>query len=245
MLATAFANEMAPPDSINVRATTRSSAAARSDAIGLASRLPIGATRLIEAKEHLFREGDRACSVYLVEAGHMCIYRMMPDGRRQVIDFAYPGDVIGLGALGHHAANAQATVKTRLRCIPVATLHEFASRDSSLGRRLYEALSRELLAAREHLFTVSQCTAAERLASFLLALSRRNERRGEDAVQIVLPMTRIDIADFLGLTIETVSRTFTRFKSEGLIDVEHCILVTIRNPQALAEAAGGECATQR
>lgn len=207
----------------------------------LARDLLDGPARLLDGKEHLFCEGDRASHVYLVEAGHFCIYRMMADGRRQVIDFAYPGDVIGLGALGEHAANAQATVKSRVRCIPIATLHDVARKDPGLGLKLYEALSQELLAAREHLFTISQCTATERVASFLLALSRRNARRGEEPAELVLPMTRTDIADFLGLTIETVSRTFSKFRAEGLIEIKHCILVTICDAEALAELASAGC----
>ena len=86
---------------------------------------------------------------------------------------------------------------------------------------------------------MSQRTATERLAAFLMALSRRNERRGEDPTEIVLPMTRTDIADFLGLTIETVSRTFTKFRSEHLIDLEQNILVTIREAGALEQMAEG------
>lgn len=202
-----------------------------------AEALSTGPTRTIEAREHLFCEGDRASQVYFVEAGHVCIYRTMPDGRRQVIDFAYPGDMVGLGALAEHAANAQATEKTWVRCIPIATLHAFAARDATLGRQLYEALAQELLAAREHLFTVSQCSARERVAAFLLALSRRNERRGENPAEIVLPMTRNDIADFLGLTIETVSRTFSRLRADGLIKIEHCILVTLLDIEALSDVA--------
>jgi nucleotide-binding universal stress UspA family protein len=73
--------------------------------------------------------------VYKVEVGHVCIYRMVHDGRRQVIDFAYPGDFIGLGALGTHAANAQATTKTRIRCVTVDALHEVAGSDQRLGLR--------------------------------------------------------------------------------------------------------------
>ena len=175
---------------------------ARRTTTNFAEELSTGPTRIFDAREHLFCEGDPATHVYLVEAGHVCIYRMMPDGRRQVIDFAYPGDMIGLGALGEHAANAQAIVKTWVRCVSIPTLHNVAAKDAKLGLELYEALSQELLAARQHLFTVSQCTASERVAGFLLALSRRNARRGEDPAEIVLPMTRTDIADFLGLTIE-------------------------------------------
>lgn len=205
----------------------------------LAQRLSRGAARTIEAKEHLFCEGDAATHVWRVEVGHICIYRMMPDGRRQVVDFAYPGDVIGLGALDEHTDSAQAMERTVVRGVPMAALREFAQSDARLGRRLYEALARELMAARELLFTVSQRTAAERVAAFLVALSRRNVQRGENGNEIVLPMTRMDIADFLGLTIETVSRTLTRLRADGVIDLEQCILVTIRKPETLAQLAKG------
>ena len=95
------------------------------------------------------------------------------------------------------------------------------------------------MAAPEPLFTSSRPSATEPIGSFLLPLSRRSERRGEDPLEIVLTMTRPDIADFLGLTIETVSRTFTKLRNEGLIDLEQCILVTIKDAEALAEVARG------
>jgi len=196
------------------------------------------AIRAFEAKEHIYREGDPATHVYRVEAGHVCIYRMLTDGRRQVVDFAYPGDFIGLGAMGEHAAGAQATTRTSVRCLPISVLRDIVRSDARVGLKLYEAVSQELLAARELLFTVSQRTATERLAGFLLALSRRNARRDGNVAEIVLPMTRVDIADLLGLTIETVSRTFTKFRNDGLIDLEQCILVTITDPEGLAAAAG-------
>ena len=196
------------------------------------------AIRAFEAKEHIYREGDPATHVYRVEAGHVCIYRMLTDGRRQVVDFAYPGDFIGLGAMGEHAAGAQATTRTSVRCLPISVLRDIVRSDARVGLKLYEAVSQELLAARELLFTVSQRTATERLAGFLLALSRRNARRDGNVAEIVLPMTRADIADLLGLTIETVSRTFTKFRNDGLIDLEQCILVTITDPEGLAAAAG-------
>lgn len=234
MLATAFTATVDTEDQAPV--TERFSPVERD---ALDERLARGQTRTIEAKEHLFCEGDAASHVYRVELGHICIYRMMPDGRRQVVDFAYPGDLIGLGALEEHSDSAQAMERTIVRAMPLATLRELAQSDSRLGLKLYEALSRELMAARELLFTVSQRTAAERVAAFLLALSRRNVRRGENPFEIVLPMTRMDIADFLGLTIETVSRTLTKLRHEGVIDLEQCILVSILKPRALTQLAQG------
>ena len=205
----------------------------------LAQRLGGARSRTLEAKEHVFRDGDAVDNVYLVEAGHVCVYKLMPDGRRQVLDFAYPGDLIGLGAMGEHTSAAQAMSRTRMRCLPSAQLASILREDGRLALGLYEAMARELLAAREMLYTVSQRTAPERVAAFLLALSRRNERNGEDPDEFVLPMTRTDIADFLGLTIETVSRTFTKFRTDGLIDLAQCVLVTIRDHAALADLAEG------
>lgn len=250
MLATAFAadpdtvdSHMLPmPDLHHPSTVTPRSAGHCPIATGsLSQTLTAGVLRSFEAKEHIFREGDAASHVYRVEIGHVCIYRMISDGRRQVIDFAYAGDLIGLGALGEHAANAQATTRTRVRCLSMSSLRQVVREDARLGLELYEALSRELLASRELLFTVSQKTATERMASFLAGLSRRNERNDEDPFEFVLPVTRNDIADFLGLTIETVSRTFTKFRTEGLIDLTQSVLVTILDLEALTALAEGQC----
>ncbi len=238
MLVTAFADKAEVETMHRVTGSTISRPIA-SDSF--AQRLAGGTVRTFENKEHIFREGDAASHVYKVEVGHVCIYKMLSDGRRQVIDFAYAGDLVGLGALGEHASNAQATIRTRVRCIPIASLHQIVRDDARLGLKLYEAVSRELRAAREHLFTVSQRTATERVAAFLLALSRRNERNEEDPLEFVLPMTRMDIADFLGLTIETVSRTFTKLRVDGVIDLSQSVLVTIVDSSALAQLAEGRC----
>lgn len=205
----------------------------------LGKRISTGTLRTFEAKEHIYCEGDKATHVYVVEAGHVCIYKMLNDGRRQVIDFGYPGDIVGLADMKDHATSAQATSRTRVRCIPVSVLQQLAREDARLGMKLYEAISRELLATRELLFTVSQRTATERVASFILSLSRRADRNGESPDEFVLPMTRSDIADFLGLTIETVSRTFTKLRNEGLIDVSQCVLVAIRDMNRLTAFAEG------
>jgi CRP/FNR family transcriptional regulator len=194
---------------------------------------------VLAAKEHLFRSGDAATHVYQVECGHFCIYRLLPDGRRQVMGFASAGDVIGLGATGDYDCTAHATETSRVTFVPVSVLREVARRDAPVGALLCEAMAEELAAARDVLVMVSHRSASEKLADFLLALSRRNARRGSDPDVIVLPMTRIDIADFLGLTIETVSRTFTRFRAEGLIGIEQCILLTIHDRAGLARLAGG------
>jgi CRP/FNR family transcriptional regulator len=215
------------------------------DAVGsgrtVDQRLKAAALRLLQAREHLFFEGDTKDHVYLVEKGTVCLYKTLPDGRRQIVDFTYPGDLIGLGAPHEdHVFSAQAISLARLRCYPAGLLHEVAQHDPQVGMQLYRALSDQLMAARDLLLTVGQRNATERLGALLLALSRRNERTGADATRIALPMTRADIADFLSLTIETVSRTFTKLRQAGVIDLAHSSLVVIRDQKTLERLAAGE-----
>jgi len=203
-------------------------------------RIANAPVRMIEAKEHLFNEGDTRTHVYQIESGAICLYKVMPDGRRQVLNIALPGDLIGLGSVSEHAFNAQATKHTRVRCMAASALHKLASEDGHFGLKLYEAISLELAASRELLLTVGQRSAMERVASFLLALSRRNARNGERTDAIKLPMTRADIGDFLGLTIETVSRTFTKLKLQGLIELDQSSGVRLLDVNALEDLADGE-----
>jgi CRP/FNR family transcriptional regulator len=209
-------------------------------AVGLEQRLARASLRRVEAKEFVFAEGDPATHLYQVETGAVALYKVLCDGRRQVLGFAYPGDLIGLGADGEHLINAQATKPTRLRCLPLSALGQMARQDPRLAFRLYEALAGELAATRELMLTTGQRSASERLIAFLLALSRRNARKGQDPLVFDLPMTRTDIADFLGLTIETVSRTFTKLKLAGLIDLPQSSRVCLVDVERLRSLEGND-----
>ena len=99
----------------------------RTDMGALEDRLAAGSIRKLGSKEHLFLEGDPKTHVYKVEAGTVLIYKILPDSKRQVIDIAFPGDHIGLGSIGEHAFNAQATEPVRVRCLAVGTLHHLAA----------------------------------------------------------------------------------------------------------------------
>jgi CRP-like cAMP-binding protein len=198
-----------------------------------------GTLRRIEAKGHVFTEGDAKTHVYKVASGAVCLYTVLTNGRRQIIEFALAGDVVGLGSASVQACNAQAIVSTRLQCLPVAVLLKAARQDVKLALRLYEAISRELVVTREHLLCVGQRGACERLAVFLIVLSRRREARGGDPRVIELPMTRADIADFLGLTIETVSRTFSKMKRQGLIEIDQITTIRLTDADQLLRLADG------
>ena len=207
---------------------------------GFEQTLAQASLRRVEAKEFVFAEGDPTTHVFRVETGAVALYKVQADGRRQIVSFAYPGDLIGLGAQGEHVMNAQATKPTRLRCLPIAMLHRSAAKDPALGFKLYEALARELAATRDLMLTTGQRSATERVVSFLLAFSRRSERNGQSPSEFELPMTRTDIGDFLGLTIETVSRTFTKLKSLGLIELPQSNRVKLVDTDELESLADGE-----
>jgi CRP/FNR family transcriptional regulator len=205
----------------------------------LTGRLAAAGVKRLEAREHLFCEGDPAAHVYRIESGYLCIYKMMPDGRRQVVDFGYPGDLVGLGSGTEHVTSAHALGSCRVRAVPAPALHQQARQDAQLAISLYETLAQELEGARNLLLSCCQQSAVERLASFLVMLSRRSARKGLDAEQLFLPMTRSDIGDYLGLTIETVSRTFTKLKAMGLIELTQCTSVRIVDVDALERLAQG------
>jgi len=198
-----------------------------------------GTLRRVAAKGHVFAAGDAKTHVYKVASGAVCLYTVLTDGRRQIIAFALEGDVIGLGSASVQACNAQAIVSSRLQCLPVAALLKAARQDAKIALRLYEAISRELVATREHLQCVGQRGACERLATFLVVLSRRNEARGGDPGTIKLSMTRGDIADFLGITLETVSRTFSKMKRQGLIEIDQITTIRLRDAGELIRLADG------
>jgi len=181
-------------------------------------RMASATIRRLLAKEHVFCEGDKRDHVFYVEEGVIAVYKTLPDGRRQIIDFAYPGDLIGLGVLGEHVLSAQATATSRVKCLSAATLERIAETDARLALKLYKSVCHELAATRSLLVTVGQRSAIERVAAFLVRLHRRTGV--EESSTINLAMRRSDIADLLGLTIETVSRTLTKLRTMGAIEIE-------------------------
>ncbi|MEQ1696520.1 MAG: helix-turn-helix domain-containing protein [Hyphomicrobiaceae bacterium] len=205
----------------------------------LADHMAGAPLRGVEAKDHLFTEGEAKTHVYQVVTGAVCLYKVLPDGRRQVIDFAYGGDMIGLGLGPVEACNAQATVATRVRCLPVSSLRSILRNEPAIAVKICEALTQELTAIRDHLVCVVQRSATERLVTFLLALSQRNRARDRDPSTIELPMTRADIGDFLGLTIETVSRTFSKLKACGVLEIDQGTTIRLRDIAELRALADG------
>lgn len=197
-----------------------------------------GSLRRVEAREHVFCEGDPRTHVFRVEDGVIALSKLLSDGRRQIIDFAYPGDYIGLGVLPDHVFDAQATCSAKIRCLSTTALEHEAASDASLALKLYKAVSAELVAARSLLVSVGQKTAMERVAAFLVNLHARNVNGETERDVVKLPMRRSDIGDMLGLTIETVSRTITKLRTMRVIDVINGTEVHVLSTERLKELAG-------
>lgn len=189
------------------------------------------------AREDLFLEGDEAATVIEVLEGVICGYRLLADGQRHVVSFFYPGDLLGYCCQASHAFSAQALSTVKVRRIPRASLDRLVEARPDFARKLLKLAADELTATRNHLLCLASKSAEAKMASFLLALSRRNAETGEDAMRIHLPMTRIDIGDYLGLTIETVSRTLSKFKRAGLIALPRTSLVQLRDLAELEAVA--------
>jgi CRP/FNR family transcriptional regulator len=151
--------------------------------------------------------------VFQVEQGVVAVYKTLVDGRRRIVDFAYPGDLMGLGAFNEHVLSAQAVSSTRVRCLSASALEHATAADPHLAIKLYRAACQELATTRELLVTIGQTKALERVATFLLALHRRSGGPCDGIV--TLAMRRSDIGDLLGLTIESVSRMLTSYVPWG------------------------------
>jgi CRP-like cAMP-binding protein len=198
-----------------------------------------GARRKLASHQMLWNQGEERRYVYLIRFGSVCFSQMLRDGRRVVIGFAYPGDLIGLGA-SRHPCSAETMQICQLEALPIAAFQRALANDPDLARLAQNEVSQALVSAYQHVTVISKLTAAERLAHFLVDLLQRNERRGNGKASVLLPMRRIDIADFLGLTIETVSRTFTAFRSAGLIAMDQPSIVLLRNLPRLSALANGD-----
>ncbi|MCO5090693.1 cyclic nucleotide-binding domain-containing protein [Bosea sp. (in: a-proteobacteria)] len=169
------------------------------------------------AGETLFAQGREAHSVYNVTAGAVRLYNLLADGRRQVVGFALPGDFLGLAMRDAYGFSADAIGAVSVCAFSRAAYTALVDAKPHLLKRLHEFATHELTLAHEQMMLLGRRTAEEKLICFLHGMQQRWARIGKPSVTVPLPMTRQDIADFLGLTIETVSRTFTRLAREKTI----------------------------
>lgn len=197
--------------------------------------------RSLDAHEHLFMANDNQTHIYQVLDGVVGVYKMLADGRRQIVTFYYPGDLIGVEDAGTWLHHGEALCDTRIRCISVTTIDALVKSEPQFGQALVLSLATELAETRDQLLSLGRKSALEKVATFLLRISRRNQRENRDETRLFLPMTRAEIADYLGLTIETVSRNITRLRTSGLIRLESKNQVQILDIEQLEDLAEGDC----
>lgn len=205
-------------------------------------RLDALAERLaFEPGASLIRDGDPARHVFSITSGCVRVLKLLPDGRRQITGFLFAGDFLGLASGDAYVFAAEA-VEPVTACRFSRTAFRALMRDSAaLEHALLERATHELAAAQDQMILLGRKTAQERLASFLLALPARDPARPQSPDHVRLPMTRSEIADYLGLTIETVSRVLTRLKTQGLIrqlSVHELVILTPDRLRALADGLG-------
>lgn len=191
-------------------------------------------------RETLFYEGDSADNVFNVTSGAIKLYKLLADGRRQITGFMFPGDFMGIAFHNRYAYSAEAVTGGTVCRFPRTKLENLLSELPALERRLLETASNELAAAQDQMLLLGRKSAQERLATFLLSLSRRAARHGRDTMALEVPMSRSDIGDYLGLTIETISRAFTKLRKADIISLPDTHHVLLRDPSALAEMSGLE-----
>ncbi|MDI3567254.1 helix-turn-helix domain-containing protein [Bradyrhizobium sp. Arg816] len=162
----------------------------------------------------IFAEGDSAEYIYQIKRGVARSYKMLNDGRRQVAAFHLPGDIFGLVNGDLHRFTAEAVVRTSVRLLSRQRLDEVAQSDSVLARELLSLTTQNLQHAEDHMLLLGRKDSVQRVAAFLTEMDRRSSA----SAVMALPMTRCDIADYLGLTIESVSRALSRLRRAGVLE---------------------------
>jgi CRP/FNR family transcriptional regulator, nitrogen fixation regulation protein len=189
----------------------------------------MGAPMSFARNAEIYGEGEPADYLYKVISGTVRTYKVLSDGRRQIGAFYMPGDVFGLETADEHTFSAEAITDSKVLVIKRSALVALAGRDNEVARQLWALTGRELSRVQDHILLLIK-TAQERVAGFLLEMADR----GSNGNALELPMSRQDIADYLGLTIETVSRTLTMLENAATIELPSSRRIVLRNRSALS-----------
>ena len=193
----------------------------------------MGAPMPFARNAEIYGENEPAEYLYKVISGTVRTYKVLNDGRRQIGFFYLPGDVFGLEVGDNHSFSAEAIVDCKVLVIKRSSVIALAARQSDVSRQLWEMTATELRRVQDHIMLLIK-TAQERVAGFLLEMAARVP----GSTEIELPMSRQDIADYLGLTIETVSRTLTQLENSSAIAVPTSRRIVLRNRAALTRMNG-------
>lgn len=190
--------------------------------------------------DHLFREGERFRSLFVVKSGSVKTYVWNTEGDAQVLGLHIPGEMVGLDAIekNTHACSAEVLEASAICEIPYGRLEELSATIPSLQHQMYRLLSKEITRDNEMLLLLANKNADQRLAAFLINISGRLRQRGLCATDFYLSIPRRDIANYLGLSTDTVSRRFTHLKTKGLLKIErkHVHLLDIPALEVMAAA---------
>lgn len=199
-----------------------------------------GVLRRVQAKEHLFLEGDRRRCSFEIVMGAVACFKVQQDGRRQISRFALPGDFLGLGWGDTEPYCAEATSDSIVKCRPHRIALGDGPKDFGAAEWVGRKLAEELNEARELARVMALGGALERVAEFMVRMTSRIGSNGTPRV-VVLPMTRSDIGDHLGLTLETVSRELSRLKQMRIIEIDQIVRISIVDPARLKAVAQFDC----
>jgi CRP/FNR family transcriptional regulator, nitrogen fixation regulation protein len=194
-----------------------------------ASMQLMGASISYVRNVEIYGEGEPAEYLYKVLSGAVRSCKLLDDGRRQVTAFHMPGEIFGLEVGDTHSFSAEAVADANIIVVKRDAILALAARDVDIARQLWTLTARELQRVQDHMLILGCMGAKERVAAFLLELAKRFS----DSNEIKLPMSRQDIADYLGLTIETVSRTMTQLEHDATITLPTSRRVVLRNRAAL------------
>lgn len=179
-------------------------------------------TRPLHKGDILFRSGDAFRSLFAVRSGCIKLHTSSDLGEEQIIGFYLPGEVVGLDGLddSSHSCTATALETSSLCALPYSSLSDVCRKVPTLNEQMFQLMARELSQDNQLLLTITKKNAEERIATFLLSLSTRFKRLGYSATEFKLSMSRSEIGNYLGLTIETVSRGMNKFQKQGIISIE-------------------------
>jgi CRP-like cAMP-binding protein len=206
--------------------------------VDMAELRKIGVIVNLARGKTVFGDGEDARYSYKVVEGAVRLSKIMLDGRRQIAEFALPGDMFGFECGDLYALSAEAVTPVTLVRYSRSNIERLGDECSDVRRELMRLLRRGWSSAQAHLVMLGRQSAKERVAAFLVALAQHRGVR--DGQSLNLPMGRQDIADYLGLTIETVCRTLTDFKSDKILGIPDRHRVIIRSLEALESLAEGE-----
>lgn len=198
--------------------------------------------RQVAAHQHLFFEGDARTHIFIVEQGWVKLYRTLIDGQRQIVGFGNPGTVLGLESELEHVNGCEAVTAVTVRAIPIGRVTEMCRRDPAVADMLMRQIGRQLGAAQAQIAAIGTQSAEQKLATFLLSIS--DLCGADDCAEFDLPMRRGDMAEFLGLRLETVSRKMTELQRRGLIRMTSLYHCRIQRRDILQDLSEGGEATQ-